>query len=124
MRTPSASTRSQPSISRPRITKGEVCGRCPLGCRLGAKQSTVKTWLADAHAAGGRLVVRTRAERVIVEGGAARGVQARTADGHRVTVRSRAVGAITGAATVPQVFINGRLIGNAEDLEAYLRKAA
>jgi glutaredoxin-like protein len=40
------------------------------------------------------------------------------------TVRSRAVGAITGAATVPQVFINGRLIGDAEDLEAYLRKAA
>ncbi len=41
---------------------------------------------------------------------------------HRV--RSRAVGAITGAGTVPQVFINGRLVGNAEDLEAYLRKAA
>ncbi len=40
------------------------------------------------------------------------------------TVRSRAVGAISGAATVPQVFINGRLIGNAEDLETYLRKAA
>jgi glutaredoxin-like protein len=42
--------------------------------------------------------------------------------GHKV--RSRAVGAITGATTVPQVFINGRLVGNAEDLEAYLRKAA
>jgi peroxiredoxin len=42
--------------------------------------------------------------------------------GHRV--RSRAVGAIAGATTVPQVFINGRLIGNAEDLESYLRKAA
>ena len=39
-------------------------------------------------------------------------------------VRSRAVGAITGAATVPQVFINGRLVGDAEDLEAHLRKAA
>jgi glutathione-dependent peroxiredoxin len=40
------------------------------------------------------------------------------------TVRSRAVGAITGAATVPQVFINGSLIGSAEDLEAFLREAA
>jgi glutaredoxin len=39
-------------------------------------------------------------------------------------VRSRAVGAITGATTVPQVFLNGKLIGNAEDLESYLRKAA
>jgi glutaredoxin-like protein len=40
------------------------------------------------------------------------------------TIRSRAVGAITGALTVPQVFINGKLIGSSEALEAYLRKAA
>jgi glutaredoxin-like protein len=39
-------------------------------------------------------------------------------------IRTKAVGAITGAGTVPQVFINGRLIGSAEDLEAFLRKAA
>jgi len=39
-------------------------------------------------------------------------------------IRSKAVGAIAGAATVPQVFINGRLIGGAEELEAYLRMAA
>ena len=38
--------------------------------------------------------------------------------------RSRAVGAITGTGTVPQVFINGRLIGSAEDLETFLKKAA
>jgi glutaredoxin-like protein len=40
------------------------------------------------------------------------------------TVRSKAVGAISGGKTVPQVFINGRLIGGAEDLENYLKKAA
>lgn len=40
------------------------------------------------------------------------------------TVRSRAVGAITGAGTVPQVFVNGNLIGGSEALEAWLRKAA
>jgi glutaredoxin-like protein len=40
------------------------------------------------------------------------------------TVRTRAVGAIAGATTVPQVFINGRLIGGSAELEAYLRKAA
>jgi glutathione-dependent peroxiredoxin len=38
--------------------------------------------------------------------------------------RSKAVGAIAGARTVPQVFINGRLIGGTAELEAYLRKAA
>jgi glutaredoxin-like protein len=40
------------------------------------------------------------------------------------TIRSKAVGAIAGAGTVPQVFVNGRLIGGSMDLEAYLRKAA
>jgi long-chain-alcohol oxidase len=79
----------------------EVCGYCPFGCRLGAKQSTVKTWLADAAGAGTRILVGTRAERVTVSGGAARGVEARTADGHRVTVRSRAVVAACGAVQTP-----------------------
>ncbi len=45
-----------------------------------------------------------------------------------VSIRSRAVGAITRRGTVPQVFFNGELIGGAEDLEAWLadrkRKAA
>ena len=44
---------------------------------------------------------RTRAERVVVEGGAARGVEARTADGHPVTVRARAVVAACGAIHTP-----------------------
>jgi glutaredoxin-like protein len=39
-------------------------------------------------------------------------------------IRTKVVGAITGAQTVPQVFINGRLIGNAEDLERHLKRAA
>lgn len=40
------------------------------------------------------------------------------------TVRTRAVSAISGGKTVPQVFINGELIGTADDLENYLKKAA
>jgi glutaredoxin-like protein len=40
------------------------------------------------------------------------------------TIRTKALGAIAKAQTVPQVFINGQLIGGAEALEAYLRKAA
>jgi len=38
--------------------------------------------------------------------------------------RSRIVGAITGAGTVPQVFINGQRIGGFEELQAWARKAA
>jgi glutaredoxin-like protein len=38
--------------------------------------------------------------------------------------RSRALGAIAGAATVPQVFINGQRIGGFEELERWAKKAA
>jgi glutaredoxin-like protein len=39
-------------------------------------------------------------------------------------VRAKAVGAIAGAQTVPQVFINGTRIGGWEELEKWARKAA
>ena len=81
--------------------QGKECGYCGLGCRVGAKMSTTKTWLADAHERGGRLVVRTKVDRVLVEGGAARGIEGRTASGHRLTVRSRAVVAACGAIQTP-----------------------
>jgi glutaredoxin-like protein len=42
--------------------------------------------------------------------------------GHRN--RSRILGAIAGAGTVPQVFINGTRIGGYEDLERWAKKAA
>jgi choline dehydrogenase-like flavoprotein len=81
--------------------QGVECGYCPFGCRVGAKQSVVKTWLSDAHAAGARLVVGTRVARVLVSGGAARGVEARIADGSTVTIRARAVIAACGAIHTP-----------------------
>jgi len=99
--------------------QGETCGYCGLGCRLGAKQSTVKTWLADAARDGARLLVNTRAERVLVEGGAARGVEARTADGHRVAVRSRAVVTACGALQTPALLRRSGL-GN-ENIGKHLR---
>ena len=81
--------------------QGETCGYCGLGCRLGAKQSVTKTWLSDAAGVGARMVIKTRAKRVFVEDGEARGVEAGTIDGHRVTVRSRAVVAACGAIQTP-----------------------
>lgn len=38
------------------------------------------------------------------------------------TIRTKAVGAIAAAQTVPQVFINGKLIGGTEQLEKFLRQ--
>src|SRR5258707_7456857 len=43
--------------------QGKVCGYCGYGCAIGAKQSTVKTWLADAQLQGAKFVVETRAEK-------------------------------------------------------------
>ena len=84
-----------------KCAQGRECGYCGLGCRVGAKQSVVKTWLADANAAGTRLIVRSRVQRVLVEGGAARGVEALTVEGRRVTIRSRAVIVACGAIHTP-----------------------
>ncbi len=81
--------------------QGKECGYCGLGCRVGAKQSVVKTWLPDAQQAGARMVVGTKVSRVLIEGGGARGVAAVTDAGHHLTVRARAVVAACGALHTP-----------------------
>ena len=81
--------------------QGERCGQCGMGCPLGAKQSTAVTWLVDAQQAGARIVVATAAEKVRVVNGVAHGVEARSADGHRVTVSARAVVVACGAIHTP-----------------------
>jgi long-chain-alcohol oxidase len=83
----------------------EVCRLCHYGCQIGAKQSTMKTWLQDAYDNGGRILVNTRGERILIEGGAARGVEGRTADGHKVTVRARAVACAAGALHTPALMV-------------------
>ena len=40
------------------------------------------------------------------------------------TTRTKVVGAVTGAKTVPQIFVNGRHVGGLEALEDWARKAA
>jgi choline dehydrogenase-like flavoprotein len=102
-----------------KCAQGRECGYCGLGCRVGAKQSVVKTWLADAHAAGTRLIIRTRVQRVRIESGVARGVEGRTADGHRVVVNARAVIAACGAIHTPALLRRSGL-GN-ENIGRHLR---
>ncbi len=84
---------------------GLECGYCGYGCRRDAKNSTAKTYLADAVLAGARIVVRCDVERVLSEGGRAVGVSGnvRRPDGGvvRLTVRARAVVAACGALHTP-----------------------
>ncbi len=82
--------------------QGVRCGYCGYGCAIGAKQSTVKTWLADAHARGARIVVNTFADRVRIEMGAACGVDAVHRETRsRVTVRAKSVVSACGTIHTP-----------------------
>jgi long-chain-alcohol oxidase len=87
----------------------DICGQCHYGCPIGAKQSTLVTWLQDAYDAGARIVVNAPVERVLIEGGEARGIEATTADGHRLTVRARAVAAAAGAINTPALLVRSGL---------------
>jgi len=93
--------------------EGLECGYCGYGCRHGAKNSTDRTYLADATAAGARLIPRCDVTRVIVERGRAVGVEgsARGADGrtHRVAVRARVVIAAAGAIATPALLTRSGL---------------
>ena len=72
--------------------QGVVCGRCGFGCPIGAKQSTLVTWLVDAQANGARIVPSTPALRLVP----GRGVAA--ANGF---VSARAVVVAAGALNTP-----------------------
>ena len=80
--------------------QGRVCGYCPYGCRLGAKQSTDRTWLVDAERAGARIVVGARADRIL------RGPRV---DAGPVCVRARAVVVACGAINTPALLIRSGL---------------
>jgi long-chain-alcohol oxidase len=89
----------------------EICRLCHYGCQIGAKQSTMKTWLQDAYDAGARILVEAPVERVLIEDGRACGVEARTLGGHAVTVRSKAVALAAGAIHTPAIMVRSGLSG-------------
>jgi len=86
------------------------CGWCGFGCRLGAKQSTMVTWLPDAAAHGARIVVGADVRRVLVDEGWAVGVEA-SVPGGRLRVRARAVVAAGGAIETPALLLRSGLRG-------------
>ncbi len=89
--------------------QGKICGYCGYGCSLGAKQSSTKTWLADAQATGARLVTDTRALRVRIQARAATGVEARSRNGSRVSIRCKAVVVACGAIHTPALLLRSGL---------------
>ena len=100
--------------SFPRNVKGctqdEACGFCTFGCRIGAKQASLNTYLEDAAGAGARLVVGADVGRVLVSDGRATGVEA-SVGRHRVTVRARAVVAAGGSIETPALLLRSGIKG-------------
>ncbi|NKY49029.1 GMC family oxidoreductase [Nocardia vermiculata] len=98
---------------------GVECGRCPYGCRVGAKQSVTKTWLADAAEHGAHFVVDANVRRVNVNNGRAEGVSAVTAAGMPIEVRARAVVVAAGAVQTPALLRRSGL--DNKNIGKYLR---
>ena len=69
---------SDPSVYAP-----ESAAYIGFGDQSGSKQSADRTWLADAQAAGAKLLAHTRVQRILVEGGRAAGVEAQLGDARR-----------------------------------------
>jgi choline dehydrogenase-like flavoprotein len=96
----------------------ETAGYIGFGDQTGAKQSTAKTYLADAIGNGAEVIVRCFAERVTVEGGRAAGVEALYADpmsgrASRVTVRAPRVVVACGALESPALLLRSGIGGPA-----------
>ena len=88
-------------------------GVCSFGCPTGAKQHAGDAYLAPARAAGALACTGARAERIVMRGGRAPAVEARTPAGGRLTVEAdtssspparstrRSCSARTGSAAAP-----------------------
>lgn len=87
-------------------------GVCCFGCPTDAKRSTNVSYIPLALRAGAELFAAAKMTRVIVEGGRARGIVAKTADGHVLTVRARAVVIACGSIMTPLV-LDQQGLGNA-----------
>lgn len=80
------------------------CGPCAVGCRRGAKRSTLATYLADASRDGAVILDRSDARRIVVRDGAVEAVIARVPGGE-LTVRARTVVLAGGAIHSPAVLL-------------------
>ena len=96
----------------------EACGYCTMGCRIGAKQSTLTTYLQDAADGGARFFVDADVRLVDTANGRATRVVAGVGD-HTLVVRSRVVVLAAGALNTPALLMRSGLGGRASG--RYLR---
>jgi choline dehydrogenase-like flavoprotein len=94
-----------------RNVKGcQDCCYCFFGCAYGCKQSTDRSYLPAAMEKGAVVVSEARVQRVVLDGGRATGVVARTPEG-RLEITARAVVLACGAVETPLMLIDHGLGG-------------
>ncbi|HEX6540511.1 MAG TPA: GMC family oxidoreductase N-terminal domain-containing protein [Ktedonobacterales bacterium] len=102
------------SIPRNASSCEQRCGYCGFGCPHGRKQSTMLTYLQDAHDQGARVLVRCTVERVLVERGKVTGVEgwvpdSETGSRRRVIVRTPVVVVAGGSVESPALLLRSGL---------------
>ena len=80
------------------------CGPCAVGCRSGAKQSSLRTTLVSACENRAEILDRSEVRRVLLEGGRAAGVVA-SVPGGEITVRAPMVALAGGSILSPAVLL-------------------
>lgn len=93
-----------------------MCGYCNAGCQQGCKRSTLRTYLQDAADAGARFVVDCAAQRILLSGGRASGVEALAGSGEsatRLRVRAPAVVLAAGGIESPALLLRSGIGGPA-----------
>ncbi|MBG0829158.1 GMC family oxidoreductase [Planomonospora sp. ID67723] len=106
-----------------------AAGYTQFGDPSGSKRGTLNTYLRDAFDHGAKILVRTRAERVLTEGGRAAGVEAVYTDPagggtRRVTVRAADVVVACGALETPALLLRSGIGGPAVGHNLYLHPSA
>jgi choline dehydrogenase-like flavoprotein/heme-degrading monooxygenase HmoA len=94
-----------------------LAGYTGFGDQTGAKQTARRTFLRDAYNAGARILVYCKADRIVVAGGRAAGVEATYADPQgrqaRVSVRAPQVVVACGALESPALLLRSGIGGPA-----------
>jgi choline dehydrogenase-like flavoprotein len=91
-------------------------GVCAYGCPTSAKQHVGITYIPRAEAAGAQIVTGADVRRIVMRGGRARGVEARTAAGESLTVAAPTVVVAAGTIYTPVLLSRNGLGGDSGEL--------
>ncbi len=106
------------------------CSSCPFGCAIDAKRGMHVSYLPRAVAAGARIRTSVQAQRILVEGGRARGVrcinrQALGADRAALSIRARSATIVAGGALgTPELLLRSGLGGPALGRNLHIHPAS